>query len=93
VRPLSRTEGERYEDDFECCDNGCGSFAQRHARRGARSEYRCACAGATGKAMACCTKIVTANPGIGQCDKERAVFKCTGSRRYISPNGCGTITR
>lgn len=59
----------------------------------AQASIETQCAGARGKAMACCQRVVTANPKIAQCDKERAVFRCTGSKQYVSPNGCGTFTR
>jgi hypothetical protein len=51
------------------------------------------CSGVSGKTLACCQRVVTANPAIAQCDKERAVFKCAGSKKYVSRNGCGTFTR
>jgi hypothetical protein len=59
----------------------------------AQTSVEAQCAGARGKTLACCQRIVTANPRIAQCDKERAVFRCTGSKQYVSPNGCGTFTR
>jgi hypothetical protein len=42
------------------------------------------------KVYACCVRIVTKNPGIGQCEKEVAVFRCAGNKnsKYVSPNGC-----
>ena len=48
------------------------------------------CRGATGKAYACCARIVTSNPRIAQCDKEVAVFRCIGNKnnKYVSRNGC-----
>jgi hypothetical protein len=59
----------------------------------AQTNLAAQCGGAGGKTLACCQRIVTANPGIGQCEKERAVFRCAGGRTYVSPNGCGTFTR
>lgn len=48
------------------------------------------CGSAGGRAFACCKQVVTANPKIGQCGKEVAVFRCIGNKNntYISPNGC-----
>jgi hypothetical protein len=48
------------------------------------------CAGASGKAYACCVRVVTRNPGIAQCDKEVAVFRCVGNKnsKYVSRHGC-----
>ncbi len=51
------------------------------------------CAGVTGKVFACCQRVVEANPGIAQCDKERLVFRCVGAKRYESAYGCGTFVR
>ena len=59
----------------------------------AQSNVAAQCGGASGKALGCCKQIVTANPNIGQCAKERAVFKCTGAKKYVSTNGCGTFTQ
>lgn len=43
-----------------------------------------------GKGYACCARVVTKNPRIGQCEKEIAVFRCVGNKnsKYVSPNGC-----
>jgi hypothetical protein len=48
------------------------------------------CRGATGKAYACCVRIVTNHPRVTQCDKEVAVFRCVGNKnsKYVSRNGC-----
>ena len=48
------------------------------------------CSGASGKAYACCVRIVTKNPSIAQCAKEVAVFRCVGNKNstYVSRNGC-----
>ena len=48
------------------------------------------CAGVSGKTYACCVRVITANPGIGQCAKEVAVFQCVGNKnsKYVSRNGC-----
>jgi len=56
----------------------------------AQASIEAQCRGATGKALACCTKIVGANPSIAQCDKEVAVFRCVGAKnnKYVSRNGC-----
>ena len=59
----------------------------------AQGNVAAQCSGASGRTLACCQRVVSANPAIGQCDKERAVFKCSGGRKYVSPNGCGTFTR
>lgn len=56
----------------------------------AQSNVAAQCNGASGKSMACCQQIVTANPGIGQCEKEAAVFRCVGNKnsKYVSRRGC-----
>lgn len=56
----------------------------------AQSSVAAQCSGASGKALTCCQKIVTANPSIGQCEKEVAVFRCVGIRnnKYVSRSGC-----
>lgn len=56
----------------------------------AQASIEAQCRGATGKALACCTKVVQANPSIAQCDKEVAVFRCVGAKnnKYASRNGC-----
>jgi hypothetical protein len=56
----------------------------------AQAGVEAQCRGATGRAYACCVKIVTRNPGIAQCDKEVAVFRCVGNKnsKYVSPHGC-----
>ena len=59
----------------------------------AQSNVAAQCGGTSGKTFACCKKVVTANPTISQCAKERAVFECTGSKKYVSSNGCGTFTK
>jgi hypothetical protein len=43
-----------------------------------------------GKGYRCCVQVVTKNPGISQCDKEVAVFRCVGNKKstYVSRNGC-----
>ena len=56
----------------------------------AQASVEAQCRGATGKALACCAKVVRANPSIAQCDKEVAVFRCVGTKnnKYVSRNGC-----
>jgi hypothetical protein len=56
----------------------------------AQADAERQCRGATGKAYACCVRIVTSNPRIAQCDKEVAVFRCVGNKnsKYVSRNGC-----
>jgi hypothetical protein len=56
----------------------------------AQASIEAQCRGASGKTLACCTKIVRANPSIAQCDKEVAVFRCVGAKnnKYVSRNGC-----
>jgi hypothetical protein len=56
----------------------------------AQASIEAQCHGAKGKTLACCTKIVRANPSIAQCDKEVAVFRCVGTKnnKYVSRNGC-----
>ena len=41
------------------------------------------------KVYACCVRIVTKNPGIGQCEREVAVFRCVRNKnsKYVSRNG------
>ena len=55
----------------------------------AQASIEAQCRGASGKTLACCTKIVRANPSIAQCDKEVAVFRCVGTKnnKYVLRNG------
>ena len=48
----------------------------------AQADIQTQCRGVSGKpkAYACCVRIVTKNPGIGQCEKEVAVFRCAGNK-------------
>ena len=56
----------------------------------AQANVESQCSGASGKAYACCVRVVTRNPGIAQCAKEVAVFRCVGNKnsQYVSRNGC-----
>jgi hypothetical protein len=58
----------------------------------AQADIQAQCRGVSGKpkAYACCVRIVTRNPGIAECEKEVAVFRCAGNKnsKYVSPYGC-----
>ncbi len=58
----------------------------------AQADLQAQCRGVSGKpkAYACCVRIVTRNPGIAECEKEVAVFRCAGNKnsKYVSPFGC-----
>jgi hypothetical protein len=63
-----------------------------HVSASAQVNIEQQCRGVAGKPKAyqCCVQIVTKNPRIEECEKEVAVFRCTGNKnsKYASPFGC-----